>query len=100
MGKYISAGNRTTAPIYPKMPNVNQRTQPSAAPKTEPKIPKEKAPQTVVVNEKINIEKAKPAASSKSKRFTPENVRQGFEMSVILGEPVARKHQYGRKISK
>ena len=46
MGKYISAGNRTTAPIYPKMPSVNQRTQPSAAPKTEPKIPKEKAPQT------------------------------------------------------
>jgi len=100
MGKYISTGNRTAAPIFPKMPSVDQRTNSAPKPRTEPKRPKEKTPENVAVNVKPNVEKVKNATAPTKKHMTSDDLRQGFKMSVILGDPVSRKYRYGRKITK
>ena len=100
MGKYISTGNRTAAPIFPKMPNVEQRTQAESRPRTDPKKTEEKVQRKPA--EKVNARGAivKKDAKPKEKGITAAELRQGFKMSIILGEPVSRKYRYGRKITK
>ncbi len=100
MGKYISTGNRAAAPIFPKMPSAEQRMNTAPKERTEPKKPEEKAPKNVAVNVKQNVGKVKNDTAQKRKHLTSDDLRQGFKMSVILGEPVSRKYHYGRKNTK
>lgn len=100
MGKYISTGNRNVAPIFPKMPSAEQRMQAAPKERTEPKKPEEKAPKNMAVNVNKPVKKVTTETSPKRKQLTSDDLRQGFKMSVILGEPVSRKYRYGRKITK
>ena len=100
MGKFVSASNRTAPPIFPKMPGAEQRMRTEQKVKNDVKKPEQKAPEKASVNVKPTSNNMRSEPAVTKKRMSADDLRQGFKMSVILGEPVCRKYRYGRKIQK
>ena len=96
MGKFIQPNGRQAAPIFPQMPKVQLRLDRPKAPYDKMKKPQEAKPKEApVMQERRDPQKtaAAPEKASASKRMTVNDLRNGFKMSVIIGEPVSRKYR-------
>ena len=95
MGKFIQPNGRQAAPIFPQMPGGRQRMGSPQAPYDKSKTPKDEKPEKAPIIQKRPVPKKTEAApkQSVSKRMTVNDLRNGFKMSVIIGEPVSRKYR-------
>ena len=95
MGKFIQPGKRPISPIFPQMPNPQPRMSWDAQPPKKREMaaerPKEEAP---VKQQKPVMKKAVPPQKpAENKKITTNDLRNGFKMSVIIGEPVSKKYR-------
>ena len=96
MGKYVQPNGRQASPIFPQMPKVQQRTG-SQKPQAErkPLFQEERPKETPVMQDTPKAQKQTVSveASPVKKKMTVNDLRNGFKMSVIIGEPVSRKYR-------
>ncbi len=91
----MNQSNQKPAPfvIMPKMPaqNIqrNARKKPLEKEEAAPETEKNKPEQPIEPSKNVKPKKAKKESTDID--LSPENVRLGFKMSVILGEPLSRK---------
>ena len=97
MGKFIQPNGRPAAPIFPQMPKVQQRmgnpqnvSERKRSVKDESTTPKE-AP--IMKETPTPKQTAIPEKASASKKMTVNDLRNGFKLSIIIGEPVSRKYR-------
>ncbi|MBE6610573.1 MAG: hypothetical protein E7634_07885 [Ruminococcaceae bacterium] len=95
MGKFIQPNGRQAVPIFPQMPGVQQRMGSPQAPYDKRKKPQDEKPEKAPIMQERPVPKKKEEApkQSASKRMTVNDLRNGFKMSVIIGEPVSRKYR-------
>lgn len=98
MGKYIQPNGRQAAPIFPQMPKVQQRMggPQNLSDRKRPVQDENPKPKEAPVMQERSIPKKQavtPEKVSASKKMTVNDLRNGFKMSVIIGEPVSRKYR-------
>ena len=96
MGKYIQPNRRQAAPIFPQMPKGQQQmgSQQKFSDRNRPIQEERPKEQPVAQTQPIkNKQPEVPENTSKSRKMTVNDLRNGLKMSIILGEPVSKKHR-------
>ena len=105
MGKYIQKNKRPIAPIFPHMPSSRQETSGDAFTVEQERSAAEEQNAQSRINEAKKTEaekktKIKTAPKSKAEsrnNITVNDLRNGFKMSVIIGDPVSKKYRKPQK---
>ena len=97
MGKFIQPSKRTMSPIFPQMssPQQQRMSREVNAPKVADKIKEPPKPEKVFEKEQRTAVKKNVSAekTKEKKKMTASQLRDGFKMSIIIGDPVSKKYR-------
>lgn len=95
MGKFIQPGKRPISPIFPQMPNQKPRMSWDAQPPKKREMAAEKPREEAPVKQERTVgnRAVSPQKPIEKNKITINDLRNGFKMSVIIGDPVSKKYR-------